>query len=496
MGIIIKQSIKNTIISYLGIALGFVSIILLFPYILTSDQYGLTRLLISIAMISAQFCQLGMKNINIRYFPYFNQQRESKHGLLFLTIVVPLIGFLIFAAFFLLFESEIVYYFQDDSTLFQEYYLYLLPLVLFVLFYEVLNSYFRALQDSVTGPFLNEVMLRLITIILLVIYHFDLISFPQFMLLFVVNYGLQSAYLLFTLYQRGELSFTVPFRKGNRRFAKLIGTYGLYSLLGGLSTIIVNNIDILMVSSMTDFTNTAVYFIAFSVGSVIAVPQRSILKIADPVLANFMKNKKYDEVASLYRRTSLNQIIAGSLIFIGIWANIHNLMDLLPPAYQGAEWVIIVIGFAKLFDMSTGINGGIIVNSKHYRFHLYINVFLIFLAILTNYLLIPIYGMLGAAIATAISILIYNIVKFIFVWITFSMQPFRWNALTILLLAATCLGTSFFIPYLYNFFVDVIIRSLVIASIFIGTILLFNLSDDVKNLIQESINRLQLFLKS
>jgi len=440
-------------------------------------------------MIGAQFCQLGMKNVIIRYFPYFDQMKGSRYNLLFLSLIVPLLGFLVFSILFILFKNTFIYYFRDQSALFTTYYFYLLPLLLSVLFFEVLNNYIRALKDAVTGSFLNEIVVRSLTIILLGCFYFKLINFSYFIILFVLAYSVQPLYILFYLYSHGELSFSIPFRYSKRRFAKLISVYGMYSLLGGLSTMLVGNIDILMLSSMTNLKNTAVYFVAFAVTSVISVPQRSIIKIGFPVLADFLKEKKYPEIASMYKRTSIVQITFGSLIFIGIWANMHNLMYLLPTQYHGAKWIIITIGLAKLFDMSTGINGGIISNSKYYRFDLYINLFLVLLAVATNYLLIPIYGMMGAAIATAISIFTYNFVKFLFVWIKFSMQPFQWNAIAILIVAAVCLLLSFQIPYLLNFWIDVTVRSVTITALFISLILLFDLSIDVKNLVKQVYKR-------
>lgn len=495
MGIIIRQSIQNTIISYLGIALGFVTTILMFPNILKQDQYGLTRLLISITMVSTQFAHFGMKNVVIRYFPYFQDSQKSRHKLLALTFLVPLLGFMVFGLLFFILQDNLIQYFSDRSNLFATYNLYLLPLVFFVLFFEVLNSYVRALQDSVTGSFINEVLLRVYTIILLAVYYYGFIDFAVFMIFFALGYGMQPAYLIIYLYYKEELSFTSPHKNTSNRLLKGMGVYAIFSLMGGLATVLVGNIDILMISALTDLNNTAVYTIAFYVGSVIAVPQRSIGKIALPILAKLLKDKEYDEIDILYKRTSLNQIIAGSLLFVGIWANIHNLIDLLPPEYSGVKWVIIVVGLAKLFNMATGINGGIILNSRFYRFDLYANIFLVILTVITNYLLIPPYGILGAAIATAFSIFVYNSIKLFFVWFKFSIQPFRWNALGVLTIAAGCLFMSFQIPYMLNFVVDLAIRSLAITAVFGGSILLFNLSDDVKQLAQKSLRELQKVLK-
>ncbi|MDR8394598.1 oligosaccharide flippase family protein [Aliifodinibius sp. S!AR15-10] len=493
MGVIVRQSIQNTVIAYIGITLGFISVILLYPRALTADQYGLTRILVSLTAVSSQFAHLGMKNTITRFLPHFRDTKADKYGLLFLTLVIPLGGFLLFTILFFLFDEQLIYYYSDQSELIEQYYLYLLPLVGVVVYFEVLNSYVRALKDSVTGSFLNEVLMRLFIIMLLLLYWYDLFSFSTFMVFFVLIYATEPFILLFYLYRKNELYLKIPFRDSSRRLIPNLVSFGAYTMLGGLTTILVGNIDIIMIGAMTNLANTGVYAVAFYVGSVIEIPKRSIAKIATPIIADLMKERDFKKIEDLYARTSLNQLIGGSLLLIGIWANMHNLVALLPPEYQGVKWIIITIGFAKLVDMTAGMNGQIILNSRHYRFDLYTMILLVILTAATNYLLIPIYGILGAAIATAISIFVYNLVKYIFVWIKFSMQPLQWNALGVVAIAVGCLLLSFQIPYMLNFVVDVTVRSLLITVVFIGAILLFDLSNDVKNLTKESIRRVRVF---
>jgi O-antigen/teichoic acid export membrane protein len=495
-GIIAQQSIKNTLLLYVGIALGFVTTILLYPRILTPAQYGLTRLLLSLAMVCAQFAHLGIDKLIIRYFPYFRDSRESRSRFLTASLLVSLSGFVIFVILFLGLQKQFLGAFQDRSALFADYDLLLIPIVFGILFFVILNSYNRALRDSVTGTFVHETFIRLCIIGLLIVFYFGLISFSVFMVLFVVSYLLQSIFLVITLYNRGQLTFAFPRLRKGADFLKEMAVYSGYSFLGGLTSLIIGNIDIIMIGAILNLNATAVYAIAFSISTVISVPQRSIMKIASPILADLLKENRISEVRSLYKRTSLDQLIAGLLIYIGIWANMHNLLYLLPPQYQGVKWLILVTGFGKLFNMATGVNGAIILNSKYFRFSLYVNIFLVIITIIANYLLIPLYGLQGAAIAAAGSLIIFNIIKIIFVWIKFSMQPFEWSASAVVIIAAICLVLSFQIPYLYNFFVDMIVRSAAIAVVFIGSILLFHLSDDVENLILEMIYRIKLFLNS
>lgn len=495
-GLIKRQSIQNSILNYVGIALGFVSIILLFPRILTPAQFGLTRLLLSLAMICSQFAHLGINKSIIRYFPYFNDTKQSRSRFLTASLLISVAGFILFVILYLVLKEQFVASFRDNSALFVNYYLFLIPIVFSYIFFQVLNSYNQALHDSVTGTLVHETILRSLIIILLIVVSFQLISFHIFMYLFMVCYLTEPIFLSITLYKRGQLTFSFPRLQKGYNFLKEMVAYTFYSLLGGLASIIVGNIDTIMIGAILDLKSTAVYTIAFSMSLVITIPQISILKITNPILAGLLKEDKREKIRSLYKRTSLDQVIAGSLIYIGIWANMHNLLYLLPPQYQDIKWIFLIIGFSSLFNIATGINGAIIINSKYFRFSLYINIFLVVITVIANYFLIPVYGLLGAAIATAGSVIIYNIIKMIFVWVKFSMQPFQWKTPAVVIIAAVCLVLSFQIPYLYNFYIDVIVRSIAITVVFIGSILLFHLSDDVKELLSDIVHRIKIFLNS
>ncbi|MBN4052435.1 oligosaccharide flippase family protein, partial [Sphingobacteriaceae bacterium AH-315-L07] len=92
MGIITRQGFKLSIVTYIGIVLGYVNVVLLFPNILEPEQFGLTRILIAIGVIALQVGQLGTPQIIIKYFPYF-QSEENKHsGILFLMLLINFVG--------------------------------------------------------------------------------------------------------------------------------------------------------------------------------------------------------------------------------------------------------------------------------------------------------------------------------------------------------------------------------------------------------------------
>ena len=86
MGIIIKQSIRSTIITYLGIAIGTVNVLWLYPKYFTPEQIGILRLLQDIPFLLSLFVRLGASNIIDRYFSYYRDDEKKHNGFLFIIL--------------------------------------------------------------------------------------------------------------------------------------------------------------------------------------------------------------------------------------------------------------------------------------------------------------------------------------------------------------------------------------------------------------------------
>lgn len=489
MGIIVRQSITNSLITYAGIGLGFVLTILLYPHILDPDQYGLTRVLVSAALIASQFAHLGFHNLIVRYFPFFRRVAPGGHGLLLWAFLVPAAGFFLFAILFFLFSDLLIDLYADRSPLFVDYYIWVLPLTLFLLYFEVLNNYLRSLKDSITGSMVNEVLQRIVVILLLVLFFFDLIGFTAFISLFVLSYSLQPVLLLLRITSKGALNLKPETGFFRKRLVRGMASYSLFSMLGGLATVLVWNIDVIMLGAMAGLDATAVYAIAFYIGSVIIVPQRSIDKIAAPLISDFIKEKRWGEVEEIYRKSSLNQIIAGILVFGLIWINLDALFLLLPEVYKDGVWVVFIIGLAKLLDMSTGSNGAILLNSRHYRVSFYTNLILVVVTISANLLLIPAYGIEGAALASALAIVLFNSVKTLYIWLVMGMHPFSLRTVAVALLGTGAIWISVLVSGTEWVWINIFAGSLLFIILFLGPVLWFRVSSDINKLIQSLIKK-------
>jgi O-antigen/teichoic acid export membrane protein len=202
------------------------------------------------------------------------------------------------------------------------------------------------------------------------------------------------------------------------------------------------------------------------------------------MIANAFERNDILHVSTIYRKTSINQLIIGSLLLIGIWANLHNMFQLMPKGdyYQAGMYVVVIVGVGKLIDMVFGPSSEIIGLSKHYWFNLVVITLLAGLVVVTNYLFIPRYGIEGAAYGSVIALVFYNLVKYIFIYVKFRIQPFTSATLKVLVIGAVAVLINTFLPIFKNVIVDILFRSSIITIVFGALILLSQSSEDANRL--------------
>ena len=125
MGVIKRQGIKNTIITYIGIFIGAVNIIFIQPKLLTEEELGLTRLLYDFAYLVGLAVPLGLPNIIVKYFPFFKDKENKHNGFAGFVLLVFFIGFAISAALLLIFKPAITSYYVEDASLFVNYFIFI-----------------------------------------------------------------------------------------------------------------------------------------------------------------------------------------------------------------------------------------------------------------------------------------------------------------------------------------------------------------------------------
>ncbi len=480
MGIVLRQSFKATIVSYAGAVLGYINLLFLYPLCLTPQLVGFTRLFVEIATVIAWFSQLGLSSAIIRYFPLFHNPEKKHNGFLFYITIIPIIGFALFGIATVLFKTSIINYFAQDGTLITQYFYYVLPIAFFLLYTIVSESYSAVLMRIVVPRIAKEIVLRLAITVVILAYYFKWIDQDGLITGFVMGYGIVTIINICYILSIQNSSFKPQTDMLTRTNKKDIITYLLYIMLAGLGGNVVSKIDVFMISSKINLSETGVFSVAFFMAMVIELPSRSLLQILSPIASKTIQDNDIPKLNELYKKSSTNQMLFTSILFVLIWININNAFAIMPNGelYKSGVWVMFFIGLSKVFDAATGINIIIINNSKYYYFGLFAMVFLAINAIIFNIYLIPRYGITGAAIATATSIFLSNTMYVMFVWFKFKIQPFTNATLKTLVVAMLALGINYILPQFQNPFIDIFIRSSVVGIILLAAMYYWKISSD------------------
>jgi O-antigen/teichoic acid export membrane protein len=508
MGIVHKDGFKLSLVSYFGLGLGYVNRVLLFPNYLSTEQIGLANILLSVALIYAQFSALGLWGIILRFFPFFRNKEKQHHGFLFWASILMTVGFVFTTLVFLLFKPLVVSYFSAQAKLLVDYYYYIIPLGLATMFFMVYDSYLRSMLKTVVPSFINEVVLRLMVMVSIGLYAFKLIDFHLFVIIFVgVNCSVAIFVIGYTAFL-GHLFLKPSLSPTIRRLSRHMLWFGLISILSTAGNALITNIDTLMIAALMGgeivqgvkvgaLHYVGIYTTVFFFTSVILIPYRSILKITSPLVAQHWKERNMQAMEALYKQVTSVLMVLGILFFMGVWVNFDNIVSFMPKDFASGKYVFLFVCLGRLFDMTTGLNGVITVTSKKYRYDLIFTGLLIVMTIGLNYLFIRTYdlGINGAAIATMTTLVVYNVLRLFFVRYFFNMQPFTRSNIWVLGIGIACFCLNYFIPFMWNRYIDILFRSSITACLFLGPIVLFKLVPDVNVFVVKFLASLGIRLK-
>lgn len=490
MGVIKRQSIKTMLVSYMGVLIGMFNLLWLYPKYLDKAEIGLIYGLVDAAGLCLPLVLLGIPAVSVRYFPYFDNREKRHYGFLSLLILVPLLAFLLLLPLFYAQSDRLAALFSGKSPLFAGYLSYLPLLCFFLVFFNLFEAYSRSFHRIVAANLLREFFLRIGTSVVVAIYALQWVGLDGFMALYVALYGIALVLLImYVVQQKQMLLGPIDPKVFNKPMRREILLFALFIFAGNLGGTIVYKIDSIMINALIGESDNGVFKIASFIGLVVEMPRRAVTQIAGSVVAGYFKNNETNRIEDLYKRVSTNQFAAGMLFLICIWANVGNIFALMPNGnlYVSGSNIILFVGMAKVFDMVTSINEEIMAYSPYYRYAPLALFFLVGLTIVTNLTLIPIWGITGVAIANALCILLYNILKFLLIYFKMGIQPFSKSTLKIMVISAIVLTINYFMPFMYSVFVDVVLRTILMGGLFTVATLVWRVSPDLNNIINDKI---------
>ncbi len=501
MGVIARQSIRGALANYLGVAIGFVTTFFVVTRFLTTEEVGLTRVMVDAAMLFSAIAQMGSNSSLIRFFPHFKDDR-GHHGIFGLSLLVPLTGFALVALAFLVFHDPLLELYSERSPLLTDYF-YMLPMLTFFALYTTVFETGASVLMRITVPkMVREVGIRVFNLAAYLLYGYKVISLDVFVWMFCGSYGLAMLLNMFYLYRISGLPLAAwlhidwRFVADGGRWRDML-RYTLFMT----ATVLAGNIPLmssLFLGAKAGLAVTGVYTIAFFIANVVEVPYRSLGAISRPVIATAVKDNDWVEVNRLGRQVSMHQLLVSLLIFYVIWINLDALFAVIPNGadYRGGAGVVFILGLAKVMNSSLSIGTDVLNYSRWYRWSLPLIGLLTLSAIVLNTVLIGLWDINGAAAATLLSYGLYFVLLLSMLWWRLRVSLFSLAQLKVLVLIAAGFGLNWLwsrwaapwimgaIDGMGGLLVDAAVKTILLGGLLCAAVLAWRVSPTVNGMVK------------
>ena len=462
MGIVLKQSFKNTVTIYGAFAIGGINALFLYTSFLEDTYYGLVTFLLSTSNLLMPFIGFGVQYTILKFYSSYVSKIE-RDKFLSIALILPMLVAIPLGFIGVLFYEGISSYLSIKNPVVKNYVSVIYLVAIACAYFEIFYAWSKVQLQSVYGNLLKELFSRIAAMILLFCVYFKWISVEDFIWYLTGAYFIRMflmAGYAFHLY-RPKLRLEMP-----ENITEIL-RYSAYIILAGAAGTILIDIDKFMIPQKEAIALTAYYSVGVYIGSVVETPGRAMAQILQPLIAKAINQKDLKEVHSLYKKSSINLFAISGLVFLLINLNISEMFALLPEKFRGGEWIVLFISIAKLYHMFLGGNGAIISNSKYYKILLPYGVAMAISVIVLNDYLIDLISIEGAALSTLLVVLVFNSVKLFYVKSKFDMYPFTSKTFPLLVLLVVFYALFMGWDFEFHPLLNIILKGAVIAVLYV-----------------------------
>lgn len=495
MGVIQRQSLKYTAVNFIGTFIGFLSVVFIYP--LDIEIYGDFQAIFGFAVLLVPLLGFGIQAAIVKFYPIFVQKKRGEQFLSFTLTIATVSAFvstIILSTLYLIFEDQLRAVF-DNFQLIEKYLLSIMVLSYILLYSSIFLYHSTARYRIVIPDIINTVGLKIFLPLMILILYLGYLPSSSFIYI-VLGYFMVVALILFLYVKQLDKHEWRPDLKAldKQEYKAFVGFMG-FAVLNGMGANFALKIDIAMIGAMISAQAVAIYAIIVTISNVMEIPSKALNQIASPVISSSWANDNKKNIQDVYQKSSVFGLIGGIFLFLIIFFIWVDIIHLMPGKFQMDISTVLTIfallSFARITDLVTGVNSIIISYSKDYKYHMYFLVVLGLANVVLNYILMKKYGLVGAALATSISYVLFNIVKHFFVKYRFGFDLSFTQHFYIVLAGCLSFMILWFLPLTFHPIVNMFIKSVITTSAFGFLIYWFNPGGEIRGIVKDNLKKIK-----
>ena len=384
--------------------------------------------------------------------------------------------------------KDFLYYTLMNSKAPYHMFLLMIPSIPTLIFIELLSSNHKArgntkvhtIIDNIFQPFLYCV--TVLFLIFLTDVNNGLVLVFSF---YISTIFTILSYLIITIKDDQFSNFNF-FSKYNRELLLCSFPLMLTSIIG----IVLQNVDKYMIGYYISTSQIAIYRIALAFGTFSSVTLLSVTTIFSPIISRLYHDGNTSKIEIIYKQTTKGITILNLFVFSIIFVLSKKIMGISGEEYVVGATALILVSLGQIFNSIVGAAGQINIMTENRISNFYSVLFAFFTNITLNFVLIGRYGINGVAFATGFSLMMKNVLNFIFLYKKLRIQPYNKSFILIFLTSLISIVLGIVLRnQITNNILAMIIVSIFMALVYFTSILFFVLSKEEKHYIYSFISK-------
>ncbi|AZQ44240.1 oligosaccharide flippase family protein [Nonlabens ponticola] len=486
MGMVIKHSSWNLVITAIGFVLGAVNVLLLATTYLNDNYYGLWGYVLSTSFLIFPLMSFGIHNTIVKFYSSY-KTKEERDNFLSQMLLWPLVALTFIIGLIYIYQTDLRLFISSRNQISGDYLWAIVLVAVFQAYFEIWYSWTKVHYKTIGGNFLKEVFYRAAATVMLCLVALDIITQTQFIYSLVLIYFLRMLLMAIVALR----VYTPVFEIKKLVAVRELVYYSVLMIIAGSVATALLDLDKTMINQYIDIANIAYYNVPVFMATVVAIPSRGMAQIIHPLTARFFNGNQLDEVENLYKRSSLNLTIIAGLLLLLVLCNASQFYLFLPPEFAVALPVLFFICIVKFTENVLGSNNAILYSTNLYQVTLWLGLALAVVAWLLNMWLIPLYGLTGAAIATCVAYVCYAFAKAVYVKIKLNMHPWTRETTVVLLVVVVLLVAFYFWDFPFDKYTNILLKSTLISLLYIASVYRLKLSSEINDLVHKGIEKIK-----
>jgi len=396
------------------------------------EQYGLISIGIALYAILTTISTLGMSNGILRFVSYYREKNEPNKikGTILSSLKLVTPTGLVLAIILFVFSKPIAVNLFHDPNLSMIFKLFAIAIPFSAIrdiFLNVSKAYHKV-QHEVYAKNILENLSKVILTFLLIYFGLNIFGAS---LAYTISIFL-SLVLAYYLCEKKVFSIFKKSLKPVYMYKELL-SFSFPMLFSGMINSIIGWTDILMLGFFKTSSEVGIYNVALPTAQLLYIAPLSLTAIFIPVLTNTHAKENKEDFKNLYKATT-KWIFLMNLAMVALFFLSGDIIIkvLFGSKYITANSALLILGVSFFLAYLATNSNSVLVVLKKTKLILFNVIIGMILNIVLNFYLIPLKGLIGAAIATGISMTTIAILSFAETFYYTKAIPFNFSYLKIL----------------------------------------------------------------